>query len=81
MPILHLPGLTSAYISASVLFLMAVGIGISPLFPNMGIRIYFTYIHPFVSSVYFPDYGVLKYAARYVMCCTKLNLQHITLAK
>lgn len=47
----------------------------------MGIRIYLTYIHSFVSSVYFPDYGVLKYAARYVMCCTKLNLQHITLAK
>ena len=47
----------------------------------MGIRIYFTYIHTFVSSVYFLDYGVLKYAARYVICCTKWNLQHITLAK
>lgn len=47
----------------------------------MGIGFYLTHTHPFVSSVYFLDYGVLKYAARYVICCTKWNLQHITLAK
>ena len=70
-----------AYDSASVISLRAVVIGIMSSFFLAGGYFSHNTSYSFTSSVYFSDYGVLKYTARYVKCCTKLHLQHITLAK